>query len=165
MQFSEGDLRNERRLIVTTGFSYVELFFLSEPRSGDDRAFSRTFGYFAAILINGRIDDSPFTIYDSHSMTLRVDTEQNEVRALESITDWRRKRVLEIGCGDGRLTLRLAKLGAIVHANDPKPEAIAKARKNLPKRFAGRIRYKVGKAERLAYRNASFDAVVFAWSL
>ena len=98
-------------------------------------------------------------------MTLRVDPEKNEVRALESVTDWRGKRVLEIGCGDGRLSLRLASLGAILDANDPKPEAIAKARKNLPMRFAGKIRYKVGQAERLAHRDASFDAVVFAWSL
>jgi 2-polyprenyl-6-hydroxyphenyl methylase / 3-demethylubiquinone-9 3-methyltransferase len=98
-------------------------------------------------------------------MTLRVDPEQNEVRALKAVTDWKNKRVLEIGCGDGRLTLRLARLGAIVEANDPKPEAITKARKNLPKRFAGKVRHKVGQAERLAYRDASFDAVVFAWSL
>jgi len=98
-------------------------------------------------------------------MTLRVDPEQNEVHALKTIFDWRGKRVLEIGCGDGRLTLRLAKLGAMVHANDPKPEAITKARKDLPKRFAGKVRYKVGQAERLPHRDASFDVVVFAWSL
>ena len=98
-------------------------------------------------------------------MTLRVDPEKNELRTLRSVTDWRGRRVLEIGCGDGRLSLRLASLGVVLDANDPKPEAIAKARKNLPKRFAGKIRYKVGQAERLAYRDASFDAVVFAWSL
>ena len=98
-------------------------------------------------------------------MTLRVDPEKNEVRALESVTDWRGKRVLEIGCGDGRLSLRLASLGVVLDANDPKPEAIAKARKNLPKRYSEKVRYKVGQAERLAYRDASFDAVVFAWSL
>ena len=34
-------------------------------------------------------------------MPLRVDPEQNEVRALKGVTDWRRKRVLEIGCGNG----------------------------------------------------------------
>jgi ubiquinone/menaquinone biosynthesis C-methylase UbiE len=85
--------------------------------------------------------------------------------ALKSVFDWRGRRVLEIGCGDGRLTMRLAKLGAIVDANDPKSEAITRARKNLPKRFAGKVHYKVGQAERLAYRDGSFDAVVFAWSL
>ena len=98
-------------------------------------------------------------------MTLRVDPEKNEVRALKSVTDWSGKRVLEIGCGDGRLTTRLAQLGAIVEANDPKTEAIAKARNTLPKRFAKKVRFKVGQAERLGHANESFDAVVFAWSL
>ena|SRR5688572_8447566 len=98
-------------------------------------------------------------------MTIRVDPERNEVRALKSVTDWRGKRVLEIGCGEGRLTLRLAQLGAVVYASDPKPDAIAKARKTRPKRFAGKVRYKVGQAERLEHADESFDAVVFAWSL
>jgi len=98
-------------------------------------------------------------------MTLRVDPEKHEVRALRSVTDWRGTRVLEIGCGDGRLTRRLARLGAFVEANDPKAEAISRARKTLPKRFANGVRFRVGQAERLGHRDASFDAVVFAWSL
>ena len=98
-------------------------------------------------------------------MTLRVDPEKNEVEALKNVTDWRGKRVLEIGCGDGRLTLRLAQLGAIVYASDPKPEAIAKARKALPKKFKGKVRYRVAQAEQVSHRDESFDAVIFAWSL
>ena len=98
-------------------------------------------------------------------MPLRIDPEQNEVRALQRVTDWRRKRVLEIGCGDGRLTLRLARLGAVVQAIDPDAELIRAARRNLPKRFASRIRYRVGKAERLDHPDETFDLVVFAWVL
>jgi 2-polyprenyl-3-methyl-5-hydroxy-6-metoxy-1,4-benzoquinol methylase len=98
-------------------------------------------------------------------MALRIDPEQNEVHALEGVMDWRRKLVLEVGCGDGRLTQRLAQLGAIVYANDPDAELIAKARKNLPKRFAKRVRYQVGKAERLDHANERFDVVVFSWVL
>ncbi len=98
-------------------------------------------------------------------MTLRVDPEQNEVRALKSVTDWRRKRVLEIGCGDGRLTRRLAGLGAFVEANDPDVHLIRKARKSLPQRFAKFVRFKVGQAERLGHADGSFDIVVFSWVL
>ena len=98
-------------------------------------------------------------------MPLRVDPEQNEVRALKSVTDWHGKRVLEIGCGGGRLTVRLARLGAIVHAIDPDAKLIRAARRNLPPRFAKRVRYKVGKAERLDHPDESFDLVVFAWAL
>ena len=98
-------------------------------------------------------------------MPLRVDPERNELRALRAVTDWRQKRVLEIGCGEGRLTRRLARLGAVVWANDPDPGLIAKAKKNVPRSFANRIRFRVGQAERLDHRNETFDAVVFSWVL
>ena len=98
-------------------------------------------------------------------MPLRIDPEQNEIRALKGVTDWHRKRVLEIGCGDGRLTQRLAQLSALVHANDPNAELITRARKSLPKRFAKSIRYEMGKAERLDHADESFDVVVFSWVL
>jgi len=50
-------------------------------------------------------------------MALRIDPEKNEVHALKAMTDWRKKRVIEIGCGNGRLTRRLAQLGAqdVIH--------------------------------------------------
>lgn len=98
-------------------------------------------------------------------MTLVVDPEQNEIRALETVAYWRGKHVLEIGCGIGRLTLRLASLGAIVHAIDPDPKLVHNARNTLPKRFADRITFRTGRAEKLHHRNEKFDAVIFAWAL
>jgi len=98
-------------------------------------------------------------------MTLRVDPEQNELGALKSVADWSGKRVLEIGCGEGRLTQRLACLGASVHASDPDPELIRAARKNLPAKFTKLVRFSVGRAEYLKHADASFDTVVFAWAL
>ena len=98
-------------------------------------------------------------------MTLRIDPEKNEVRALKEMADWRGKRVLEIGCGNGRLTKRLAQLGAQVDALDPDKRLIAKARKELPSRFSDRVRYKGGSAENLKFPKQTFDIVVFAWSL
>ena len=35
-------------------------------------------------------------------MTIRVDPERNEIRALKEVGTWRGKKVLEIGCGNGR---------------------------------------------------------------
>ena len=102
-------------------------------------------------------------------MTLVTDPQQNEVRALRAVGGWRGARVLEIGCGDGRLTVRLARLGAVVEAIDPDAASIRRARKQrnslLPARLAKNVRYRVGEAEHLAFPDESFDRVVFAWSL
>ena len=98
-------------------------------------------------------------------MPLRVDPEENEICALKSVANWRGKRVLEIGCGEGRLTRRLAQLGALVSASDPDAQLIRAARKKSVQRFAKRIRYEVGKAERINHPSESFDLVVLSWVL
>ena len=98
-------------------------------------------------------------------MGLRVDPERNEVTALQKVARWRGRRVLEVGCGEGRLTLRLAGLGAHVEALDADPGLIRTARRALPARYADRVRYRTGGAERLLHPNGGFDRVVFAWSL
>ena len=98
-------------------------------------------------------------------MPIRIDPERNEIRALKTVTDWRQKLVMEIGCGEGRLTRRLARLGAIVHANDPDAGLIAKAKRNVPRSFAKRIRFRVGQAEKLNHASKTFDIVVFSWVL
>ena len=99
-------------------------------------------------------------------MALVIDPARNEVRALEQVAQWRGKRVLELGCGSGRLTLRLAQLGAAqIDALDPDTKLIDTARKNLPKRYAHRIAYRAGEAERVGHLATSFDLVVFSWAL
>ena len=96
-------------------------------------------------------------------MAVLVDAEQNETRALQTVADWRRRQVLEIGCGEGRLTHRLAELGARVHAIDPDAALIRKARRRLPQQLASRVRFAVGAADSLEHRAGSFDRVVYSW--
>ena len=96
-------------------------------------------------------------------MAIRIDAEQNEIRALQAVADWRTRQVLEIGCGEGRLTERLAGLGARVHAIDPDAALIRKARRRLPRQLASRVRFAVGTADSLEHRAESFDRVVYAW--
>jgi 2-polyprenyl-3-methyl-5-hydroxy-6-metoxy-1,4-benzoquinol methylase len=98
-------------------------------------------------------------------MALRIDPEKNEVNALKAMTDWRDKRVLEIGCGNGRLTRRLANLGAQLEAIDPDRKLIAIAKKDLPARLSDRMRFKVGSALDLKYPKQTFDIVIFSWVL
>ena len=98
-------------------------------------------------------------------MTLRIDPEQNETRELKQAANWKGQHVLEIGCGDGRLSRRLARLGSQVHAIDPDAEMIRVARQRLPKSFASRVHFDVGKAGRLEYSRGTFDLIVFSWVL
>ena len=99
-------------------------------------------------------------------MAITIDPARKELHALRRITRWRGLNVLEIGCGNGRLTLRLARLGATrIRAIDPDAAQVRAARAGVPQRHARRISYRVGGAERLPYRAYEFDCVVFAWSL
>ena len=102
-------------------------------------------------------------------MTIITDPQENEVRMLRAAAEWRGRRVLEIGCGDGRLTRRLARLGAVIEAIDPDPASIRAARRQwprqMPRRLAKAARFHVGEAEHLNYPDESFHRVVFAWSL
>jgi protein-L-isoaspartate O-methyltransferase len=94
-----------------------------------------------------------------------IDPEAKEIEALRRLSGWKRARVLEIGCGDGRLTLRLAQLGAKVVAIEPDRSLVRKARRRLPNRFADQIKYCVGTTAKLKHPPESFDRVIFAWSL
>jgi len=96
---------------------------------------------------------------------VRIDPDRLEVEALKEAASWRTWRVLDVGCGDGRLSQRLAGLGALVTGIDPARDCLREARECLPKRLAARVRYRVGDAQKLAFPNQSFDGVVFSWSL
>lgn len=98
-------------------------------------------------------------------MTLRIDPERNEVHALKRAIDWRGRDVLEIGCGDGRLTRRLAALGARVRAIDPDAALIRAARRARSPKDRSRVGFRVGGAGRLEFPTAAFDVVVLSWSL
>ncbi len=99
-------------------------------------------------------------------MPLVVDPIGAEIRALQKDVQWKGKQVLEIGCGDGRLTLRLAALGpAHVEAIDPDASRVRAARKGQPPRYRQRIAYHVGRSGKLRYRRDAFDIAIFAWSL
>ena len=99
-------------------------------------------------------------------MTVRVDPENNETRALLDLVDFTGKRVLEIGCGDGRLMWRYADWAEHVTAIDPKAEAITRAKENLPDELKSRVEF-----HQLAFEDFSaisepscFDSVILSWS-
>ena len=99
-------------------------------------------------------------------MTVRVDPENNETRALLDMVDFTDKRVLEIGCGDGRLTWRYAGRAEHVIAIDPKADAISRAKENLTAELKSRVEFHQFTFEAFSSTSepSSFDSVIFSWS-
>ena len=73
--------------------------------------------------------------------------------------------MLELGCGDGRLTPGIARDAASVLAFDPDAEAVERARQSLPAELAQRVSYRVASGKEIELEPVSFDLVVFSWSL
>jgi len=94
-----------------------------------------------------------------------VDTEGAHLAAILRAADFSRKRVLEVGCGEGRLTWGIAPLAASVLAFDPDPEDVASARTNCPAELRERVRFEVASAEEIEVEPHSVDLVFFSWSL
>ncbi len=94
-----------------------------------------------------------------------LDPEGAHLAALRRLADFRGQAVLEVGCGDGRLTVGIAADAAKVFALDPDAAAVEKARRSLPSDLAGRVIYRAASASEIEIESASFDRVVFSWSL
>jgi 2-polyprenyl-3-methyl-5-hydroxy-6-metoxy-1,4-benzoquinol methylase len=93
------------------------------------------------------------------------DPEGAHLAALRRLADFGGRRVLEMGCGEGRLTLGLARDAAHVLAFDPDAKSIERGRRSLPADLADRVTYRVASAQELEVDRHSFDIVVFSWSL
>jgi 2-polyprenyl-3-methyl-5-hydroxy-6-metoxy-1,4-benzoquinol methylase len=100
-------------------------------------------------------------------MTVRIDPENNETHALFEMVNFSGQHVLEIGCGDGRLTWRYADKAARVTAIDPNAKQIALAREHLPSQLQGRIEFRdvAFEAYAAASEPSTFDIVILASSL
>jgi len=84
---------------------------------------------------------------------------------LRRLADFRDQHVLELGCGDGRLTLGIAAEAASVHGFDPDGEAVERAQRFLPAALAERVAYEVASGKEIEIEPHSFDLTVFSWSL
>lgn len=96
---------------------------------------------------------------------VKLDPEGYEVMALDRVVSLKGKRVIEIGCGDGRLTWALAERAREVVAIDPKGHEIRAARRATLGRLKRRVRFRVAMAEDLPFRDGEFAVAVFSWSL
>jgi ubiquinone/menaquinone biosynthesis C-methylase UbiE len=94
-----------------------------------------------------------------------VDPEGAHLTAILGATDFRGRRVLEVGCGDGRLTWGIAPLASSVLAFDPVAESVETARRECPAALRDKVRFEVAQAAEIEVPPQSVDLVFFSWSL
>ncbi|BBO74292.1 hypothetical protein DSCW_17090 [Desulfosarcina widdelii] len=75
-------------------------------------------------------------------------------------SELKNKKVLEIGCGTGRISALLSKETKLLVAIDPDENAIEIARDNIPG-----VDFSVGSGEKLNFADNFFDGVIFTLSL
>lgn len=100
--------------------------------------------------------------------TIQFDSQGLETAVLSRLAgSLEGKSVLEIGCGDGRLTWRYAPGAARVAAIDPNGEKIAKAIQQMPDELRDRVQFQVASLEEYLRANPveRFDLAILSWAL
>jgi ubiquinone/menaquinone biosynthesis C-methylase UbiE len=95
----------------------------------------------------------------------RIDPEGAETTALERLGPVDGLRVLELGCGDGRVTFRYGRRAAAVLAVDPDADRIDRARDEMPAELAGIVTFAVAGAAEVEAPHESFELALFSSSL
>jgi ubiquinone/menaquinone biosynthesis C-methylase UbiE len=95
----------------------------------------------------------------------RRDDDGIESAAIAALVPLDGKRVLEVGCGEGRLTMLAATHASSVYAFDPSAESVAAARAVLTREQRRRVRFAVHEAEALDVVRERFDIALCGWSL
>jgi ubiquinone/menaquinone biosynthesis C-methylase UbiE len=94
-----------------------------------------------------------------------IDRDRVEAKVIEALVPLDRKRVVEVGCGDGRLTWLAAQRAASVYAFDPRAESVKRARASLPASSRRKVSFAVHAAEALDVPRRRFDLALCGWSL
>lgn len=101
-------------------------------------------------------------------MTVLLDPDNLEIQALSRLVDFSGKQILEIGCGDGRLTWHIAPQAHRVIAIDPKSERIEQARQAQPETLQEKLSFLALGLEEFYHSRANqekFDLALLSWSL
>jgi len=98
-------------------------------------------------------------------MSLQRDSDRNEIKFLRKFVDLKDKRVLEVGCGEGRLTWQYVNETQTTLAVDLDRDALRVARVDCPSGFVDKVQYVCADSIHLPLAKEKFDIAVLAWSL
>jgi ubiquinone/menaquinone biosynthesis C-methylase UbiE len=93
------------------------------------------------------------------------DPQGTEPVAIGEVVDLEGSRVLEVGCGEGRLTRFAASRAREVYAFDPDGDRVAKAAAALAPELRERVSFHVHDAGALDVARRRFDLALCGWSL
>ncbi len=97
--------------------------------------------------------------------TLQKDPENKESKVLQQFIDFANRRILEVGCGEGRLTWKYARASSLTIGFDPDHSALRIARADAPYDVQGRVHFSGASAKYIPFSKETFDIAVLAWSL
>ncbi len=98
-------------------------------------------------------------------MAVRLDPDGAEAKAIHGLVEFAGKDVLEIGCGDGRVTRNIAPISRAVLALDIQQHEIAKAIIRTPESLKPKIVFRVADITTASIPPASYDVAVYSNSL
>ena len=94
-----------------------------------------------------------------------LDPEGTEKRVVQDLVDFRGKDVLEVGCGDGRMTWLYADAAASVFAFDPDEPSITTARDEMPERLEKKVEFRVADMMDIDLSDGVYDVGLLSWSI
>ena len=95
-----------------------------------------------------------------------IDPERHEIDLLLQLApSLAGARVLEVGCGDGRLTWRYADRASLVLAIDADAARVTAARRERSAAAGGHVTFLATPIADLDARSGPFDVAIMAWSL
>jgi ubiquinone/menaquinone biosynthesis C-methylase UbiE len=99
-------------------------------------------------------------------MSLQRDPENRESKTLHKLVDFANKRILEVGCGEGRLTWKYAPASTLTVGLDPDHDALRIARLDAQDKSGGtHVHFAGASAKHIPFQKETFDIAILAWSL